>query len=128
MQYKNFPGFCYSLHTRPPDTHSFAHTLADAHIQKPTVEDKEISERVAERDRREVQEANVTTVSISSKLDLFLFASWKTLRLAVVLCFHHPEAPHSGACWVPTWHQEDQVAARQVYIWESGIQSTFTQY
>lgn len=43
----------------------------------------EIIQRVAEGDKREVREANVTTVSISSKLDLFLSALCKTLRFCV---------------------------------------------
>ncbi len=100
---------------RSPDTHSLTHSCRHTHTLKPTLEDREISERVAEWDRSEVQEANVTTVSISSKLDLFLSAPWKTLRLVVVLCFHHPEAPRPGACWVPTWHRRNQVAALQVH-------------
>lgn len=87
--------------------HPFFLKLLQTHTQKHTLEDKEISERVAEGDRREVQEANVTTDSISSKLDLFLPAPLKTLRLVVVLCLHHPEAPRSGACWALAWHQKD---------------------
>jgi len=45
-------------------THTHTHT----HTQKPPLEGKEISESVAEGDRREVQEANVTTL-YNSKLD-----------------------------------------------------------
>lgn len=136
-----FFSFCYETaltHTHKPDNNIVQKTLAwilvqpSPDLQTPilshtrkdshTLGDKEISEEVAERDRREVWEANTTTVLISSKLDPFLSAPWKTLRLVVILCFHHPEAPcwgdgqALGVCWAPAWHQKDQEAAHQVLV------------
>lgn len=115
---KLFPGFCSSHHQI--SRHPFFHTLLQTRLYRNTLwKTKKLVRKVAEGDRREVQEANVTTVSISSKLDPFLSAPWMTLRLVVVSCFHHPGAPRTGACWVPTWHQKDQVAAFQVHTFEN---------
>ena len=97
---KTLPWLFVPAIPRPPDTRSFTQTHNTLWKTKKLA--------------REVQEANVTTVSISSKLDVFSPHSLEdTPAWLRFLCFLHPEAPRSGACWVPTRHQKDRVAACQ---------------